>query len=553
MSIGDNGNLLHFTHQQSSANRYSQLETLSNGNILAYGTRQWFSTVHDMMALSLNHELKPQWARFFGLSSSASGFRTTNKITELSNGDLLIAATIRLTTITNNGMLMKTTPTGQTGCKSFGHAWKPSNILPQYGINEQTLNLTLQNSTEDITVSNITFSTVNSPPFNITSNCADTISEYAWLEVANVPQTLDVGQNFNINWSAGNLNKVRIELSTDNQQTWTTLVHSVDAYTHGVSTQAPNTPSTQAYIRIISIDNPAVWDTTQQFEIVSHSNPFILLSQPNGGEALNPSGTYNIKWSQSGVDSVSIYFGWGQYIDFPGYPYVFIAKVPAANGEYIWNVPSTATDFGKIILQGPMGLGSQSAYFFSISANNVPQVPAAPSNLTATTNKRSNGSIELNWQDNANNEDGFYVEYSQDTTSSSWTLLATLGVNEETYIHTGLNDGEQYFYRVSAFNSVGSSAFSNVAETTVSVNSLHDFFVNNISIYPNPVKNHLFISTNQNSGKLAEIFDLTGKRIKEVNIINYLEKIDVSEFDNGMYYLKINAHDGIKVLKFIKN
>jgi hypothetical protein len=266
------------------------------------------------------------------------------------------------------------------------------------------------------------------------------------------------------------------------------------------------------------------------------------------GTLITPFGTYNalrIKTTRTNVDTTFAHTpgsGWSTETITPFFTEISYEWVSNVEGAVLANIRD----------------GSQSGNwrytFYDRGGNISPQAPAAPTNLTATTNKRSNGSIELNWQDNANNEDGFYVEFSQDTTSSSWTLLATLGVDEETYIHTGLNDGEQFFYRVSAFNAVGSSAFSNVAETTVSVNSFHDFFENNISIYPNPVKNHLFINANQNNGNLlAEIFDLTGKRIKEVNIINNLEKIDVSEFDNGMYYLKINANEGVKVLKFIKN
>jgi hypothetical protein len=285
------------------------------------------------------------------------------------------------------------------------------------------------------------------------------------------------------------------------------------------------------------------------------TNLVAVANPPNNNPTLGYSGYSPI------VFNGKIYLGYYEYInhevirlyEFDGVNFTLIPSPPNHDGQYKgYYGEHSFTYNGNAFFQYVDN--NDNVQIFKFSNTTSPQAPAAPTNLTATTNKRSNGSIELNWQDNANNEDGFYVEFSQDTTSSSWTLLATLSVDEETYIHTGLNDGEQFFYRVSAFNAVGSSAFSNVAETTVSVNSFHDFFENNISIYPNPVKNHLFINANQNNGNLlAEIFDLTGKRIKEVNIINNLEKIDVSEFDNGMYYLKINANEGVKVLKFIKN
>ncbi len=88
----------------------------------------------------------------------------------------------------------------------------------------------------------------------------------------------------------------------------------------------------------------------------------------------------------------------------------------------------------------------------------------APSNLTATASSET--SITLQWKDNADNEDGFRVERSLD--SSSWLSIANLGADREIFSNGALSPGTLYFYRVRAFNSVGSSAWVTASVETPS-------------------------------------------------------------------------------------
>ena len=49
---------------------------------------------------------------------------------------------------------------------------------------------------------------------------------------------------------------------------------------------------------------------------------------------------------------------------------------------------------------------------------------------------------------------------------SSWTRIATLtSANATSYVNTGLVSNTRYYYRVQAYNAVGASAYSNVANT----------------------------------------------------------------------------------------
>ncbi len=88
------------------------------------------------------------------------------------------------------------------------------------------------------------------------------------------------------------------------------------------------------------------------------------------------------------------------------------------------------------------------------SAITLPIVPSAPSNLTFSS--ITNNSIRLNWSDNSNNEDGFEIFRSTSLTGS-YVSVGTTGSGAVTFNNTGLSDDTQYFYRVFAFNSGGSS------------------------------------------------------------------------------------------------
>jgi hypothetical protein len=93
----------------------------------------------------------------------------------------------------------------------------------------------------------------------------------------------------------------------------------------------------------------------------------------------------------------------------------------------------------------------------------TPTVPAAPTNLTADLVGNS-GQVNLTWTDNSNNETGFQVERSPD--GSHWAVLTTqVPANTTTYRDSSAVKGQTYYYRVAAYNSVGLSAYSNVAST----------------------------------------------------------------------------------------
>jgi len=87
--------------------------------------------------------------------------------------------------------------------------------------------------------------------------------------------------------------------------------------------------------------------------------------------------------------------------------------------------------------------------------------PDAPSNASLSL---SGDDTTVTWDDNSSTEDGFHVDRHVD---GSWSRVADLDANTTSYSESNLLDGEQYRYRVRAYNSTGPSDwdYTNYATT----------------------------------------------------------------------------------------
>ncbi len=92
---------------------------------------------------------------------------------------------------------------------------------------------------------------------------------------------------------------------------------------------------------------------------------------------------------------------------------------------------------------------------------NTSQLPSTPTDLSGGA--ISSSQIYLTWQDNSENENGFDLFRRLAGEGVSWTRIARLPENTNTYTDHDLVDSTAYDYYVSAFNSAGSSAASAIA------------------------------------------------------------------------------------------
>ena len=95
-------------------------------------------------------------------------------------------------------------------------------------------------------------------------------------------------------------------------------------------------------------------------------------------------------------------------------------------------------------------------------------VPGAPTGLSATADGTS--TIDLSWTAPTDNGGsaitGYRIEVSPNGDSNWTNRVANTGTTSTTYAHTGLSAGDTRHYRVSAINSVGTGAASNIDDAT---------------------------------------------------------------------------------------
>jgi hypothetical protein len=85
-------------------------------------------------------------------------------------------------------------------------------------------------------------------------------------------------------------------------------------------------------------------------------------------------------------------------------------------------------------------------------------IPASPSNLVIqSTEKRS---LAISWKDNSSLESGFKI-YRSTSPGTGYSLINSVASNITVFSSTGLSPGTSYYFKVTAYNQSGESAYSN--------------------------------------------------------------------------------------------
>ena len=172
------------------------------------------------------------------------------------------------------------------------------------------------------------------------------------------------------------------------------------------------------------------------------------------------------------------------------------------------------------------------------TSNGGLSIPLAPTNLTLSSQKNILSKMLLSWTDNSNNEDGFRIYRSTD--GVNFYEIGTTAANINSYIDSTGAASTLYYYQVTAYNSAGSSTFSNTISGTTT-NGINDITQNNaVSIYPNP-NNGKFIIEPKNNNRLTniEVYNSLGEKVLQQNA----NEIELSASPKGIYIVKIS--DGV--------
>jgi hypothetical protein len=153
----------------------------------------------------------------------------------------------------------------------------------------------------------------------------------------------------------------------------------------------------------------------------------------------------------------------------------------------------------------------------------------------------------LQWQMAAQNGIATYeIQWGIDGLNFTTIGRQTIMNNQFNYNYTHFGISSDNYYRIKFINTDGSVEYSGIRYLNNSTSKKM------IEVFPNPFVNNITIRAIE-IGNSITIYDATGKKILSRNAKNNVEKIDVSHFTRGVYFVQI-VKDGVmlQVQKMIK-
>ena len=167
-----------------------------------------------------------------------------------------------------------------------------------------------------------------------------------------------------------------------------------------------------------------------------------------------------------------------------------------------------------------------------------------PTGLTATDVQGE--SVSITWDNHAG--------------VSSWNIqyrptggqLSTASSTTNSYTITGLTSGTTYQIQVQA--NCGDGNLSDWSSAiTVTTTGIANWLENSVTLFPNPAKEYVDIRIDGDLNvKMMEVYDVYGKLINTVNVIDNPTRINVSSLANGMYFVRVTTEAGAVTKTFVK-
>ncbi len=187
------------------------------------------------------------------------------------------------------------------------------------------------------------------------------------------------------------------------------------------------------------VSNPSFTNITANHTITANFaiSPFTITATAGTGGTITPSGAMTVNYGASQTFTITPNTGY-QTIDVK----VDGVSVGVVTTYTFTNVTASHTITASFATGGTV---------------------MAPTNLTATV--VSSTQVNLSWTDNSISETGFAIERKTNV-AGSYAQIATVLANVTTYTDTSLATNTIYYYRVSAYDAIGYSTYSNEASAT---------------------------------------------------------------------------------------
>lgn len=168
-----------------------------------------------------------------------------------------------------------------------------------------------------------------------------------------------------------------------------------------------------------------------------------------------------LQWQDNSADETAfyVYRGTTQFG-----PYSFIASVGGGISSYSDDAltPQTTYFYRVTAFRNVDEVDVESAETNEANATTLTALPGLPTSVQAVALNSTD--IDITWQDNSDNEDGFRLY--RGLTSDALSLVQTLGAGVTVRHATGLSPDTTYWWAVEAFNAAGSSGLTSPLSAT---------------------------------------------------------------------------------------
>lgn len=138
--------------------------------------------------------------------------------------------------------------------------------------------------------------------------------------------------------------------------------------------------------------------------------------------------------------------------------------------------------------------------------------------------------------------------------TDNWHFLASYTSIVETWMDETItlpNPSATYQISFKALAANGNSVYVDDVRVGNYIDGLAESQELMVSVLPNPTNGKITVSTNLTDGNVM-VFDMVGKQVASGSIVDGQAEIDLSEFANGVYFVKIFDENSVKTMKVVK-
>lgn len=258
-----------------------------------------------------------------------------------------------------------------------------------------------------------------------------------------------------------------------------------------------------------------------------------VLNDPNSGKKYTITCTWSVV---EGAKAYSVYVATQYYPDGMYMGTVSTNKFVMGSdveGELYFFVKTICDDELNIVSE----YSEQVNVILDENVDDYNDIPA-PDELTATAVGES--SIELTWEE-VDNAMSYFVYCNGNEIAN---------IKETTYLVENLEAGKEYCYTVTAMGTSAESDHSEEACATTSGESLAEN-TSLFNIFPNPATDNLSIEANEEITEV-NIYNIIGVNVYNEQCTNNNLNVNISDFNSGVYFVKVKTGNGETVKRFIK-